>query len=1369
MEKQQQLYDVDTIAVWTPNDHLDTALSSTSTTNLYGATQLQQQLALLDQDTKRRLAHLKLWFLKRVAANISPLFLTTTVPSGIASTLTPLKSSWQISLSPNSQFLAVNHEDKIEFRTLNSSYQIVHAVWGASKKQELYPKWRKVAWSHDSRLVARSFSDGTVEIIDVKGRLIGSILPKEQQGGTSAEEESQSNSATSQLYVEPLSFLAFVNSRRSETSDGSGIKFNGHLYAYELVTITYDGVLRSYLLNTPETLDQAESCPTSPLDDLPKRKSLQHRRSLLTTQSLLSSRQGVWFREGLSDPGFFCFYHKCNFQPWFRTVACASIDEATSILCIGGALHQSKEQTVKGDTPSGVQFWIMDNHAPYYKRFREDGQLEASTDSDLARAAQQQEIGKYSSGFTAIGQTLQKLLERDTSLTHHSVHTIITHEKYGALSLDCSGSLTSWTLSKEKGGLAKMIWDGEHLNYYARSKEHNALSFQEFQKLVKEYHSNGTSSHLIGVANGRCVSMRYWAKDAILLGYESGAMIVLQIPELINILGQEPKVFASCLEFTNSGFSSHDEQVFVIEEITRMIRARVVGDRWIMMTDHEDKALGEPTEQEIAQMMGNERLLFKWIAQLSKHFEPRDAEGHQAKRQKLILVPKRTLSLHRILRVPPEELLYRKLEARDYSSALVIATTYELNTDTVYQHQWRQLNQVNTETVSALLDKITDKQWVLANCIDSVTDDQEGIRILLEYGLRLTESIMEDIVSRCELGKEVKLDWIRAAASGEPMGSKAKDALLAVQLTEKEILWCKYRWYILKYLNRLSTFAELISAEKESRVREEAKASRLKPRKPSTHDPLDPLSTLYDDNEDYKAPPLPLLTGSFNVFKDTDLSGQARIYAEAEFIEGIRILFTRHNRETWPWRLAILDRIPETCPTDLYRELLPKIDPKTMSEKSWVLDRPWRDQDWVEIPEFRKLIFGSEDHEMDAYLEQQALTLEERKAAHGGDEAASLDMITIKREAEDLLPSPHPSPAPNAVISHWYIDRALAIDRNTGQILEERRLIQCGTRNHIPYLETISEDLEILYKLIYEIKPQSRNSEARAKWADTVLDLSLEQFSLMNPMEVVQICLGMSDEFTIVQDIRRLVIPYLTVVIPRRWQRNDPMHVPGQGLPEGQDPKNPMSYLYAYLLSQSPNHLSWVGAVIQASKPVYELEERIIRDDMELSWLTMSCMYGCRTVKDWNVMSDMIVSLPVFEQTEEVDEAVDKVRRAELRKDIFISTNGNVAPALTQDRPRIPQQLDPLNMYPAFVKYAPTQGLMQHALDTLEKHLTSAETLARGGPEKMGERFDSDDEWMLLLEDLIRLRGSERGGGVFGLVSEQDIYREYLAGVLSCG
>ncbi|KAG0214329.1 hypothetical protein BGX33_002254 [Mortierella sp. NVP41] len=1400
MEKQRQLYDIDTVAIWNPNDNADASPPSPSDDNTPDSG--SQQLTLIDKDTKRRVAQWKQWFLRRVAANISPLFLTTTVPSGIASTLTPLKSSWQVTLSPDSQFLAVNHDDKIEFRTLNSSYQVVHAVWNGGKKHDMYPKWRKVAWSLDSRLVARSFSDGTVEIVDIKGRLIGSIVPQDQPHDAPTGQEHHV-SPPSPFFVEPLSYLGFVNVRRSKAAEGSGVAFKGHTYAYELLTITYDGVLRSYLFNTPDVLDHPDTNPTSPTMDHTANKKLQHRRSLLATQSLLAPRQTSWPREGFSDPGFFCFHHKFTLQSWFRTVTCASVDEQTGILCVGGAPIQSKSTDDTSGLQSRVMFLAMEHDTPYYRRYKSDGQLETSVDTVLAGTGPASGTTKSGAGLAAVGQTIHKLFERDAELIHHAVHTVVIHEEYGALSLDCSGSLTSWGLSKERGGVLKVTWDSKHLNYYARSREHSALSFQEFQQLVKEYQSNGTSDHLIGVVNGRCVSMRFWTKDAILLGYESGAMIVLQIPELVNILGQEPKVFATCLEFTNSGFASHDEQVFVMEEMTRMIRARVVGDRWIMMTEQEDKALGEPTEQEIAQMMGNEGLLFKWMAQLSKYFESKGVDDQRAKRQKLILVPKRTLSLYRMLRVPPEELLHRKLEARDYSSALSLATTYELDTDIIFQCQWRQLTHVNADVVSTLLDKIKNKNWVLASCIDNTVEDLEGARILLEYGLQLTEGLMDDIVRRCELGSAVKINWIRAAASKEPMGFKTGKDLLAAQLSEQEVLWCKYRWYFLKYLNRLSTFIELTTAEKESRAREEAKEQTLRS-KPQSQGPLDPLSMPYDDTPEHKTPALPLLTGSFNSFKDMDLSAQACIFAEAEFIDGVKILFTRHNRETWPWRLPIANRVPETCPTELYKDLLPQIDARTRQEKSWTPDHPWRDLDWVEIPEFRTVVFGSADHEMDTYLELQALKLEERRAAHGGDEAANLDMVAIKKEVEEVLPSAVAYPASNEVLSHWYIDRALEIDRNAAQMMEERRLIQNGTNHHIPGLETMSEDLEILCKLLYEIKPDSRSPEARARWSNSVLDISLEQFSLMNPMEVVQLCLGMSDEFTIVQDVRRLVLPYLSVVIPRRWQRKDPIHMPGQGLPSGLDIHNPMSYLYAYLLSQSPTHLSWVGAIVEASKPVYELEERIISNDMDLSWLTMACMYGCRTVDEWKVMSDMIVCLPMFEQTEDVDEAVDKVRRAELRQDIFIPSgldNQKADSVLAHDRARVPQQLDPINMFPAFVKYAPTQGLMQHALDTLEQHLTAAETLARydlpvrlswflensdseasqlqmvtkmarlasGGPEKMGERFESDDEWMLLLEDLIRLRGGEQGGGVLGLVSEQDIYREYLAGVLSCG
>lgn len=342
MEKQRQLYDIDTVAIWNPNDNADASPPSPTDDNDSSSGSQQQQLTLIDKDTKRRVAQWKQWFLRRVAVNISPLFLTTTVSSGLASTLTPLKSSWQVSLSPDSQFLAVNHDDKIEFRTLNSSYQVVHAVWGGGKKSDMYPKWRKVAWSMDSRLVARCFSDGTIEIIDIKGRLIGSIIPQDQLA-----EHEQYITPPSPFFVEPLSYLGFVNVRRSKAAEGLGVTFNGHTYAYELLAITYDGILRSYLFNTPEALDHADTDPTSPSLDHAANKKLQHRRSLLATQSLLTPRQTSWPREGFSDPGFFCFHHKFTLQPWFRTVTSASVDEQTGILCVGGAPIQSKKSDGK--------------------------------------------------------------------------------------------------------------------------------------------------------------------------------------------------------------------------------------------------------------------------------------------------------------------------------------------------------------------------------------------------------------------------------------------------------------------------------------------------------------------------------------------------------------------------------------------------------------------------------------------------------------------------------------------------------------------------------------------------------------------------------------------------------------------------------------------------------------------------------------------------------------------------------------------------------------------------------------------------------------------------------------------------------------
>ncbi|KAG0255496.1 hypothetical protein DFQ27_006225 [Actinomortierella ambigua] len=1456
MEKHRHLYDIDTVALWTPNDSVAPPSSTTadgSSASPYADAQdaasstanAPMQLDALEKQTKRRIAYWKQWFLRQIAANISPLFLTTTVPSGLASTVSSIKSSWQISLSPDTQLLAVNQEDKIEFRPLHSAYQLVQAAYVSppGTPKDLYPKWRRIAWSLDSRLVARSFSDGTIEIIDArKGSLIGCIVPMAATGGAGDDgnngNNGNSNSSNSSsptataghrshsesLYAEPVCYLGFVDLKDALKKGKQVVKtprreHEGHTYAYELIAITYDGMLRSYLFNTPEAMDGSDAdhanSPTSPTSPTsPRSSKLQHRRSLLAAQSLLQPRKTVWPREGFSDPGFFVAYHTFSLKRWLRTVACASIDLAHGVLIVGGA-HYKHNSKSSDQVQDPLVFLSIEVEAPFYKKFNADGTTETTVDQILNSSSADPATTKYPPPIAYAAQTIRKLFERDNDLRSHSVHTVIAHETHGVLSLDSSGVLTSWRVSRTGGGLKQQSWDKEHLNYFARGKEYVDFSFQQFQERVQEFHANGTIAEgLIGLDNGRCVSMRFWTKDAILLGYENGVMIVLQIPELINILGDEPRVFASCLEFTNAGFEEHDEKVFVIEEITRMVRARVVGDRWILLSDQEDKALGEPTEQEISQMMGNENIFYRMVGQVSKYFEGSGEDPRRPKRQKLILVPKRTLCLYRMLRVPPVQLVYRKLESHDFASALSIATTYDLDTDVVHQYQWQQVTRITDAVIANHLGMIKDREWVLSSCLDFISDDLDGVQLLLEYGLEQTDNLMDDIMQRNQLSVDLKLAWVRAASSGQPLPDKASQELSGVQLTEREVLWCKYRWYFIKYLNRLSTYKELIAAEKAMRKQEEERTNKTK-RSPkhSAPDPLDPLALEVEEPVEAHIPPIPWLSGNYSTFRDVDLSGQACAFASSRFIQGVSILFTRHLREVWPWRLAILDHIPETCAVDLYASLLPQVDgmSKPNVERDWRTNHPWRDRDWVEIPEFRSLVFGSADHEMDAYMEQQALTIEERKAAYGGAEAAKLDMAAVMTEVEEILPSPERFPATSERLSRWYVGRALSIDSNAGLLQESQKLIQRGIDGGVQGLTTIAEDLSILCRLLYNDHGRAlRSPEAQAIWNNLVVDLSLREFSALNPAEVVSICLRASEQATIVGDIWRLVVPYLKVILPARWHREPHQFPKGQGLISGLDPENPMSYLYAYLLQQSVEHLPWVAEVVEASIPTSPAEQRIISNDMDLSWLTMACMYGCASIDQWEAMSRMIVCLPLFEHAQSIDPSQDKERRAALRRDIFIplhspesalSSSSSSLSSMDASRPVLYQQVSPLRMYPAFMKYAPDADHLQHALDTLEQHLTAAETLARyelpvrlswflenadhgahqlqmvikmarrasGGVETMGERFESEDEWMLLLEDLIRLRSGEEGQGVLGLVSEQDIYREFLGGVLSCG
>lgn len=64
-----------------------------------------------------------------------------------------------------------------------------------------------------------------------------------------------------------------------------------------------------------------------------------------------------------------------------------------------------------------------------------------------------------------------------------------------------------------------------------------------------------------------------------------------------------------------------------------------------------------------------------------------------------------------------------------------LAKTYNLDTDQVYQTQWRK-SAFSLKAIQEHLAKVSKRSWVLNECISRVPDNFEAARELLNFGLR---------------------------------------------------------------------------------------------------------------------------------------------------------------------------------------------------------------------------------------------------------------------------------------------------------------------------------------------------------------------------------------------------------------------------------------------------------------------------------------------------------------------------------------------------------------------------------------------------------------------------------------------------------
>lgn len=354
----------------------------------------------------------------------------------------------------------------------------------------------------------------------------------------------------------------------------------------------------------------------------------------------------------------------------------------------------------------------------------------------------------------------------------------------------------------------------------------------------------------------------------------------------------------------------------------------------------------------------------------------------------------------------------------------------------------------------------------------------------------------------------------------------------------------------------------------------------------------------------------------------------------------------------------------------------------------------------------------------------------------------------------DTLLARHAQPADAPVqealsadqLSKWYIDRIQQIESEFTDLALE--WCQVAIAHGAQGLEETARDLGFLVKLVYNAAPER--------------SYSLDTWRTMTDDQRVQAYLSGSTAASLAADIRRLVFPYL------------------ESLPNSTEVKR--KALQRFTL-ESPLEKSL--AIFEASKATLPLRERIIDNDLDVARLALARLYGDDSVDQWNIKSSIFECLPVWDVAgDELDEDTSR----EVTATTLESLASFMQPSATAPAP------GPTDLL-LFFEPLPFVALSR-ALDILDVHLESGEILAKWNvpaplrtflqtafdreeqrrwavraARQAGNGFDDEDEWVSLMDDMIKLSGGGEGllKGAFGLLGKEEVLKIFFGGVLSSG
>ncbi|XP_028823791.1 NBAS subunit of NRZ tethering complex isoform X2 [Denticeps clupeoides] len=712
--------------------------------------------------------------------------------------------------------------------------------------------------------------------------------------------------------------------------------------------------------------------------------------------------------------------HTFNFSTHYTGgVTTAIYHPGHRMLLIGGC--ESDADDASRATRCGITAWRLLSGQPHYKQV----------------TSYEDDVGAYQRrGFLRFPAF--KIFSRQSDEKDGVFRMSLSPDGALLAVLHLSGNLSLWDVPSFK---QRNCWEQEQQPGYEEVNPEWKTSLEKRKKIKDkdQYYS--------------LTDVSWWDNGALILARCSGSLTVSSVRTLQNLLGKSCEWFEPSPRVTpahDGGFLSLECEVKLAQK-----RSRLEGNE-----DHDGGAGDEDSDSDDessakARYFGYVKQGLYFVTEMERFAPPR-------KRPRTVIKTYRLLSLRS---TTPEELYQRKIDNEEYGEALSLAQAYGLDSDLVYQRQWRK-STVSIASIQDYLSKIRKRSWVLHECLERVPENVDAAKELLQYGLKGTDLEALIAIGNGEDGgrfilpgdldvddapyeelsahEEMERRSEREKRKTQEMISKVDFSRLTLE--QKEL--CRSRLKLLSYLDRLATYEEILGG----------------PHAAERH---------YDAE-------------FFKTFRNQNIVLSARNYARESNVLALDILFTYHGSELLQHRLALLCNFPETTSPHEYTTLLPEA---CADERGALVCIPWdeqrhRDKDWCEEITCRSVVEPNPpDEDYFLYVEKAEL---------------------LRFRTAD---------PPITLLTDWYLTQAQDIEGNSRQVDCALSLIRLGMERKIPGLERLCDDLVTLETLVYE--------------ASCDLSMSLRELQQLPDIDKLRLLMKNSSDERYVRNCFQWMVPFL--------------------------------------------------------------------------------------------------------------------------------------------------------------------------------------------------------------------------------------------------